>query len=169
MLLVPGNNPSVSGETAILDTLVAIGEERSYITLPFHLRMFLIGCLAEYIRDPDITHTVLALGFLQSSEKIGHAKLLLLKRTGDAALLLAGFYPERSRRLHVSSVYFHFMGQASYTSLSAHLQVGPEVERGRFFSEVASAFGDLANVLRATRSQAENEWTAFRRFRSQIG
>lgn len=169
MLLIPRKNPYVSVETASFDSLVRRGEEQSHVTLSAHLRIFLIGCLIEHMSDPDITHCVLALGFLGSNNQVGAMREISLKRTGDASLILAGFFPERALRLNVSSTYFRFMGQASYSSLATHLEVGVATERGRFYNEVAEGFVTLERVLSHARAKPENEWDAFRRFRSQIG
>ncbi len=168
MLLVPNKNPYVSGETAIFDSLIRSGEERSHITLSFNLRIFLIGCLVEHMGDPDITHCVLAIGFLESSRQTGVMREISLKRTGDASLILAGLFPERALRLNVSSTYFRFMGQASYTSLAAHLEVGTAIERGKLYNEVAQGFIALERVLSSARAKATNEWDAFLRFRTRI-
>lgn len=168
MLLVPNQTPYTSGVEAIFVTLIKAGEARSHITLPQDLALFLRSCLIEHLRDPGIVHRVLALDFLESIEKFGAARTMLLKRAGDAALILAGLYPERALRLNVSSLYFRRMGQASYGSLAAHLEASPAAERGRFYNEVARRFVLLEQVLNGARGRAENEWDAFRRFRALI-
>jgi hypothetical protein len=158
----------MSGETGLFDSLIGMGEETARITLPAHLKIFLVNCLMEYLTDPSITHCVLALAFLEATEKTGVERALSLRRAGDASLILAGLYPERALRLNVSSVYFRSLGQASYASLAVHLSVTASPERGKFFHGVARDFALLEHVLHHTRSKATNEWEAFLRFRTQI-
>ena len=93
-MLLPKTNPYVPGDISIFNTLVSAGEEKSCIALPYHLRGFLVDCLVEHVRDREIVHTVLALSLLHSAEKLGEQGNVLLKQTGDGALLLAGLFPK---------------------------------------------------------------------------
>ena len=168
MLHIARKNPYVSGKVDLFETLVRAGEEASSITLPVNLHMFLVDCLVEHLSDPGIVDHVLALDLLAPPRKVGNEKAVFLKRRGDASLLLAGLFPERARRLHVSSSYFRFMGQAFYSSLSAHLSIGPTIERGLFYNEVAREFGSLACVLKSSRAPEKDEWRSYLRFRAAI-
>lgn len=167
-MLLPKTTPYVSAEVSIFDTLIRVGEEKSSVTLPSQLRLFLIGCLTEHVRDRGITHHVLALGLLKAATKSGEQANILFKHTGDAALLLAGLFPERARRLHVSSVYFRFMGQAAYANLAAKLHATGQPARGEFYNKVTKQFPVLEKVLNATRSQFETEEEAYQRFRATL-
>jgi hypothetical protein len=167
-MLLPTRSPYVSGEISIFDTLVRAGEEKSSITLPFQLHAFLVGCLVEHVRDGEIVHHILALGLLESTTKLGEEGNVLLKRTGDAALLLAGLFPERAIRLHVRSTYFRFMGQSAYASLAAKFQATGRPVRGEFYDELAEQFCSLEKVLNAARAQPETEWEFFQRFRTNL-
>lgn len=167
-MLLPKSDPYVSGEVSIFDTLVRVGEERSSIMLPFQLRLFLVGCLVDHLYDQAITHQVLALGLLQSATKLGEEGNVLLKRTGDSALLLAGLFPERTLRLHVSRSYFRFMGQAAYANLAARFQASGKPERGKFYDKVTEHFQLLEKVLDAVRLRPAAEWGFYQRFRASI-
>lgn len=81
-----------------------------------------------------------------------------LKRVGDGALILDGFYPERAHRLRVDSTYFRAMGQAAYANLSARLLATGKAEQGKFFDAVADSFAQLSKILRAARPVAEESW-----------
>ena len=166
-MLLPKSSPYVSGEFSVFDTLVRAGEEKSLVALPFQLRIFLIECLVEHLRDREIVHHVLALNFLQSATKLGEQGNVLLKRTGDEALLLAGLFPERALRLHVSSRYFRLMGQSAYSSLAAKFQMTERPERGEFYDKVAEHFGLLEKVLNGARVRA-SAWEFFQRFRTRL-
>ena len=167
-MLLPKSSPYVSGEVSIFDTLVGAGEEKSSVTLPFQLHAFLVGCLVEHMRDVGIVHHSVSLDFLCSATKLGEQGNVLLKRTGDEALLLAGLFPERALRLHVSSRYFRFMGQAAYANLAAKLQASERPERGEFYDAVVEHFHFLVKVLNATRARPETEWGSFQKFRASL-
>ncbi|MDE2173426.1 MAG: hypothetical protein KGJ31_02400, partial [Patescibacteria group bacterium] len=167
-MLLPEKSPYVSSETSMFDTLVRAGEEKALITLPIQLHGFLVGCLAEHVRDPEIVHQVLALSILYSTTKQGEQGDLLLKRAGDEALLLAGFYPERALRLRVSSSYFRFMGQTAYANLAARFQATGKTERGKFYAKVAKHFRLLEKVLGGARARPETDWDAFQRFKIRL-
>lgn len=167
-MLLAERNPYVPGEVSLFDTLVKAGEEKALVTLSLQLHVFLVNCLVEHLYDHAITHQTLALGFLGSTTKSGKSSLVLLKRTGDAALLLAGFFPERALRLNVSSRYFRHMGQAAYASLAARVQATGRPVRGEFYNGLAEHFQLLERVLNATRARPETEWEAFQRFRTKL-
>jgi len=167
MLLPKSNSNDVLG-TELFDVLVRAGEEKSLVTLPTRLHIFLVNCLVEHMRDRAIGFHVLALGLLDVSAKHGEQRNLLLKRTGDAALLLAGLFPERALRLQVSSAYFRLMGQAAYASLAARSQMLGRWHRGEFYNEVAEQFRFLEKVLNAVRARPETEWEAYKRFRVRL-
>lgn len=132
------------------------------------MHIFLVDCLAEHLQDPEITHHVLALDLLHSAEKLGEEGNVLLKRSGDEALLLAGFYPERALLLHVSSSYFRLMGQAAYTGLSSRLHAVGKMEPGKFYDDVARHFELLERVLNAARATPKTAWDAFQQFRASL-
>lgn len=166
-LLIPEQSPYISGERAILNTLVEAGETRSHITLSPELHLFLIDFLEEYLDDPTITHQVLAIGLLGSIPKFGTEKEMMLKRAGDASLILAGLFPERALRLNVSPLYFQHMGQASYGSLAIHLESRRAPERGQFYHELARQFSTLQQVLKKARGE-RGEWKSFEEFRASL-
>lgn len=167
-MLLPKKNPYVSSEISLFDMLVRAGEEKSLITLSLQFHAFLVECLIEHLRDCEIVHNTLALSLLRSAEERGEHGNVLLKRTGDGALLLAGLFPERAIRLRVSSRYFRFMGQAAYASLGAKFQATGRADRGKFYDKVAEHFHILEKVLLATQTRPETDWDAFRRFRANI-
>lgn len=166
-MLLPENNPYVPSDISIFNTLVRAGEEKSCIALPYHLRGFLVDCLVEHVRNRKIVHSVLALDLLHSTEKLGEQGNILLKRVGDETLLLAGLFPERALRLHVSSRYFRFIGQAAYTNLAAKFQATGRQERGKLYDTVATHFDLLEKVLDAARVRT-SAWELFRRFRVSL-
>lgn len=167
-MLLAEKNPNVPGEVSLFGKLVSAGEEKSLITLSLQLRLFLVNCLVEHLYDHAITHQSLAHGLLDSATKSKKSSLVLLKRTGDAALLLAGLFPERALRLNVSSRYFRLMGRAAYASLGDNYQATGRPHRGMFYNELAEHFQLLEKVLNAVRARPETEWDTYLRFRTQL-
>ncbi len=167
MMLLPKDNPYISSESSVFDTLVNMGEEKSRVALSFDLHFFLVDCLVRNLRDRAIVHQVLALSLLRSAEKHREQGNGLLRRMGDGALLLAGFFPERALRLNVSSSYFRLMGQAAYASLGARLQTSSQPERGEFYDKVARHFQLLEKVLDAARARTTT-WELYQRFRVRL-
>jgi hypothetical protein len=155
MLIVAEKTLFVSSEVSLFDKLVSAGEEKAHITLPHQIRIFLVLYLTEHLCDTSIIHNVLALGLLNSPQRFGEFGNVELRRTGDAALLLAGFYPEWAHRLNVSPDYFRFMGQSAYASLAARLHATGKTERGRFYDEVAVRLRSLETVLYAARERED--------------
>lgn len=154
MLLPTKKTPFVSGATSLFDALVRIGEERAQVTLPHPLHAFLVRCLVEHLRDVEITHQVLALALLTSPHMRGTEAVEHLRRVGDAALLLAGLFPERARRLNVDDSYFHQVGKTAYRAV-AGLLVRGHSDPGTLFNSVAEGFDALALVLDASRERRQ--------------
>lgn len=168
-LLLHNPTPYVSAETALFSALIKAGEDRAHVTLPASLEMFLLGCLTEHLRDPEIVHRVLALDFYGACVERGAERERLLKRVGDAGLIMAGLYPERALRLNVKSVYFRFMGRSAYSSLAAHLEIRqPTRERSSLYQAATQEFISLERVLNGARGKAESDWDMYRRFRAQL-
>jgi len=68
-----------------------------------------------------------------------------MKRLGDTALLLSGFFSDRLTRSAVGARYYVAMGQQAYGSLAERRQGFRGVEA--LYQELARRFGDLADLL----------------------
>ena len=159
-MLLPTVSPYVSGEISVFEKLVQAGEAESFVTLPYPIHLFLVGVLVDHLYDVKLFRESVALNLMNATTKMrenGREQANeLLMRAGDEGLLIAGLFPETARRLNVSPSYFRFMGQAAYASLSArHIVTG--ANQGSFFDTVAEAFPVLEKVLKATRSNPEEE------------
>lgn len=152
MLLVAPQQPLIQAESLLFDGLVREGEERARLTLPHALHTFLVTCLSGHLHDTDIVQEAIALNYLRAWELRGAHAAFFLSRAGEAALLLAGFYPERTKRLNVSPTYFRTMGQCAYATLATDPSVVREVERREFYGEVVDQFESLEKVLTAART-----------------
>ncbi len=167
-MLLPQGNDYVSGEVSVFDSLVRFGEEKSCITLPHHLHGFLVECLLEYMKDTGIVQEGFALNFpLARIEKhaTGNQRL---KRMGDAALILAGLFPQRAQRLNVSVTYIREMGEGAYLNLADKLLRAGSKERALFFGELGIQFHLLVEVLNGTREHPQTAWAVYQQFRMNM-
>lgn len=167
-MLLSAKTSDVSGEVSLFDALVSYGEERALATLPRPLHGFLVACLHEHMRDTGVTQQVLAITFLEAPKVRGAEGNVYLKRMGDGALLLTGFFPERALRLNVTPAYFRSMGQSAYATLSTRLFAMGKTESAKAYSQVAHSFDVLAKVLGAAQAAPETSWGAYRRFRVSL-
>lgn len=160
-MLLPRAVPYVSGEVQVFDQLVSAGEERTSVTLPNWLHHYLVVCISGHLRDPDLFDQTLAIMFLEARPLSRWARTDELRRSGDTSLILAGLFPERATRLHVSAGYFRLMGETSYACLARHLSATGSEDLGQLYSEIATSFPVLERVLAATR-RTDDEWVAVR-------
>lgn len=164
-MLLPDPNPYVSGEVSLFEKLVSIGEHKESVTLPLELHAFLVACLLEHMKDVAIIQHMLALGLLGSTGIVGELGNLVLRRTGDGALLLVGLFPERARRLNVAPAYFGHMGQAAYATLATRYLASKTPERGKHYNRIVKNFSLLARVLRRARAEPSKVlWETFFQF-----
>lgn len=164
MLLLPHNGLTASeaAKLSLFDALVRAGEQMSFVELPSVLHEFLVERLNHRMKDPDIVSPVLALELLNFEGAIGQERSTRLERTGDGALLLAGLFPERARRLHVSRTYFRHMGISAYTHLAAQFHAHGRRHRAEMYGTVANAFMLLELVLNGARKKRhELTWKEF--------
>lgn len=161
MLLLPQTMPYVSGEVQVFDQLVSAGEERTSVTLPDWLHHYLVGCIAGHLHDPDLLDQPLATALLEARPLSRWVETGALRRCGEMSLILAGLFPGRTQRLHVSADYFRLIGETSYDLLSHHLAVSGAEDLGGFYGGVAANFRTLERVLAATR-RTDDQWVAVR-------
>lgn len=168
-MLLPQGNDYVSGEVSVFDKLVRAGEENACIDLPLRLRSFLIGCLMEYLRDIGMFQECLALNILEHRRATGEVANGQLKRTGDIALILAGLFPRRVRRMNVSLSYVNSMGEGAYMNLADKFLRAGRRERALFYGEVGIQFSLLVEVLNGARSPRTTAWQLYQEFQKKIG
>lgn len=164
MLVLPhsGLTASEAAKLSLFDALVRAGEQMSFVELPSLLHGFLVERLNHRMKDPDIVSPVLALELLNFDGAVGEERNTRLERTGDGALLLAGLFPERAQRLHVSRTYFRHMGVSAYANLAAQLHAGGKRHRAEIYETVANAFMLLELVLKGARKKKhELTWKEF--------
>ena len=113
---------------------------------------YLVNLLSQYHESQesfcpegeDILSKPLALRFIEDTDGDMVTRRKGLRRLGDTALLIAGFYAERVRRGIVDISYYVGMGEAAYARLSS-LQDEPVF--ASLYRELASKFSEFAEAL----------------------
>lgn len=159
-MLLPDRSDFVSGEVTVFDKLVRMGEERSLITLPAQFHAFLVERLLEYVRDYAIMSHVVALSSLHFSLRLDRFESTELKRTGDAALLFAGLFPD-----HASYLCADTLGRSAYACLSTRYKALGRKEKAQFFGEAAKHFREMEDVLVAIQPRIETAQQYLQRLR----
>lgn len=151
--------PSVSLNATIEPTVTATwvkfvktGEEHAGIGLNEELESFLVFSLVRYTKRTDLFYRKLGVEYLRASTELtGKRKEFLLQEVGDIGLLLAGLYPERHRRLNVSSSYFSDMGRLAYTELADAYALKKLYGLENLYRNVETGFPLMTNVLSSAR------------------
>ncbi len=152
--------------TAQWHALVSDAKKISSIKLTDNLESYLVFLLMRFVGDTDVAHSVLAIDFLESLEKLGQARLQKLRDVGDKCLLVAGLFPGQARKRRVRISYFVKLGQNAYSSLSKTR--GNEL--AILFAELCDHFVGLMDILQTMREleatqtsldplQAEELWS----------
>ncbi len=113
----------------------------------FYLVNLLAGFLEReklFVEEPDGTVTVepLALILLKAFEGDRRNRAKSLRRLGDTALFVSGFFGDSLARSLVDVDYYIAMGERAYGALA-------ETERGldRLFEELSDRFGDFVDLF----------------------
>ena len=140
--------------TATWVEFVKAGEARAECNLGEDLESFLVFTLMRFMHRTDLFSIVLATEFLNAStEYAGKKKEQVLSEIGDASLILAGLYPERSQRLGVSSSYFSEMGQMAFGELADSFATRKLKGLEGLYRNVGNGFPFMADVLFAAREK----------------
>lgn len=125
---------------------------------------YLIELLDERVRatPPDEDPATLAEAWLEARRTSGAARIGRLRRLGDRALFVSGYFAESLLGGVVSGSYYRAMGRSAYASLAASLAPGAQ-EPGwpRLFEELADRFAELALLLGEVGDRAHRvrpEW-----------
>jgi len=111
---------------------------------------YLILTLDHFSTDNHLSSSVVALDFLLALNSFGRESGGKMRRVGDECLLLAGLFPERAARKHVSVDYFIKVGQAAYNLLT-HTNF-QWVYDPKLFTQLSHDFPNLIHVLQTMRN-----------------
>lgn len=111
---------------------------------------YLVLTLDHFTTDQHLPSAVVAIDFLLGLNSLGRESGFKMRRVGDECLLLAGLFPERAKRKHVSVEYFIKMGQSAYSILTnSHFQW---VYDPKLFTQLSEDFPNLILVLQSMRN-----------------
>jgi len=126
-------------------SLVHDGERQCGIELGESVQSYLVFVLMRYLRDGALAAHVLALDWLEASERNGPARADALRDVGDRCLLIAGRFPGLAERRHVGADYFSRLGCGAYLGVAEAARAG----YAALFAELARAFQAMVRVLDA--------------------
>lgn len=110
---------------------------------------YLVLTLDHFTKNNHLSSAVIALDFLLALNSVGRLGGGKMREVGDECLLLAGLFPERIARKHVSLEYFIGMGQQAYLILTTN--AFKWVYDGELFSKLSKEFPNLIEVLQTMR------------------
>lgn len=138
-------------QTELWIDLLKEGQKRSHVTLSEDEESYLCMMLQRFVRNADITATVLAIEYLESQNKGRAERRAMLSQVADIGLLLAGLFPERATRKNVSVSYFTTMSQACFFELSGVCEAMRQLALARQYHNIGNAVEKLAYVLYCMR------------------
>lgn len=148
-------------ETAAWVQFVRTGESRAMCMLGEELESFLVFTLMHFMHRTDLFSIVLALEFLHAStEYTGRKKGHTLGEVGDASLILAGLFPERSRRLGVPASYFPEMGRMAFRDLADFFGKNKLRSLEGLYRKAGNGFPSMMDVLLAAREKRPEQYIA---------
>jgi hypothetical protein len=110
---------------------------------------YLALTLEHFTKKKDLSSAVIAIDFLLAVNSFGREGGMRMRTVGDECLLLAGLFPERAARKHVSLEYFIGMGQTAYDLLTnPHFQW---IYDPKLFNRLSQDFPSLIDVLQNMR------------------
>lgn len=111
---------------------------------------YLVELLEEQVRpaplacDADGVPETLTEGLLRARLEQGAARIARLRRLGDRALFVSGFFGDSLERRLPGRAYWRDAGRLAYAQLATRLA---ERVWARLFAELADRFGDFVEVL----------------------
>jgi hypothetical protein len=138
------------GKLAAWQDLVDEAVEQTGYHCDEKVEHYLVLTLDHFATDKNLSSAVVAMDFLLALNSLGREGGGQMRKVGDECLLLAGLFPERAARKHVSVDYFVGVGQAAYNLLtSAHFQW---IYDPKLFNQLSIEFPNLITVLQSMRN-----------------
>ena len=142
------------GLEAFFDELVehALAQHREVeLSAPVHI--YLLDLLERFAHEGfglDDTPLVLLLEHAQSLDDVNASAVL--RRAGDSALFLSGFFLDNLKRRNLNAAYARTLGAFAYSRLAAlgraHARLNADL-----YQSLARRFDDLVLILRAVSAQ----------------
>ena len=133
---------------------------RKVVTLPT-VHSYLVHLLEHHMITENLFDQVSANGkrsrdtlaeiYLKSTQAEPRARVELLRKVGDTALYISGFFGDSLQRKVVDVDYYADMGGAAYATLADYVKEAPAQQ---MFNEFASRFFEFVDVLTYISSNA---------------
>ncbi|MGB3922118.1 MAG: hypothetical protein WBL19_02475 [Minisyncoccia bacterium] len=134
--------------TGLWHRAVLEGERRAGISLGPMLEEHLTMTLRSYLKDTELC-AVVAREFLETYALYDSEALI---RVAGRCLLIAGFFPELSRRRNVRIGYFFEMGVGAYRAHAGYWQARRRTSYAKASRSAAERFADLVKTLRGMKN-----------------
>lgn len=129
--------------------LVMEGQNRAGLQLTESIENYVVITLDAHTEYVALASTTLAIDYLHNIHINSVRNFKMLRHVGDQCLILAGLFPERTKRKNVSPAYFQQIGENAYyvLSFSTHFK---QSNRALFY-QLFENFSDLVQVLKSMR------------------
>jgi hypothetical protein len=138
-------------QTLLWANLVQDASQKASVALSEIQESYIVFMLMRFITKCDLFDKTLALAYLESTLETYRMREVMLSETADTALLLAGLFPERAKKLNVMSSYFVDMSRLCFLDLAALCKRLKHEGEAQMYEEVGSKVELLAYVLSHTR------------------
>jgi hypothetical protein len=142
-----GNSP-----TELWVNLLQEAEARARTKLTTNQESYLVFMLMRFIQRTELLGITLSLQYLESTLEIRRVQEIKLADTADAGLLFAGLFPERAKRLNVSSSYFRDISRICFSDLADLCESMKHKGESLLYREIAKDIEQLAYLLYCTRT-----------------
>ena len=88
--------------------------DNNHIVLAPALKHYLLMTITHYQAAENLHDELLGGNLLKASTLPSMKKKALLRETGDRCLIMAGFFPNKHKAMHVSRGYFVQVGKTAY-------------------------------------------------------
>ncbi len=130
-------------------SLVIEGQEKTGFQLAEPVENYVVITLDANTTNSQLISSVIAIDFLKNIHVKSVNNSHMLRTIGDQCLILAGLFPEHTKRRNVSSDYFKNIGENAYYVLS--FSKIPWKGNHTLFYQLFENFEDLVGVLKAMR------------------
>jgi hypothetical protein len=141
-----------SSQTSLFVDLLKEAEMRSNVTLTENQESYTVFMLIRNLRKQELLSASLALSYLESFLETKRVQESMLTDTADAALILAGLFPERARKLNVTSSYFLQISKMCFINLADICEKMKHKGEAALYEEIGMNVEKVAQVLYAIRT-----------------
>ncbi|MEI6810825.1 MAG: hypothetical protein WCK60_02095 [Candidatus Nomurabacteria bacterium] len=149
-------------QTELWVNLLKEAENRAQTKLTENQESYMVFMLMRFIARCELLSTTLALQYLESMLEKRRVKEVMLADTADTSLLFAGLFPERSKKLNVSSAYFMNISRSCFLGLADLCENMKHVGEATLYREIGTNIEKLTHVLYCTRVEHKANPEIFR-------